>query len=662
MMLFTPIKLRGIELKNRIVMSAMDLSYLEDGFINERIIRFYEERARGGVGLIILGGCNIDEHSYYFMPSVNHDQYIPGLGEFTHRIKKQGAKVGCQLFQAGRYTYSFLTGIQSVAPSPVASPFTGEVPRELTIDEIYKLIDKFAQAALRAKKAGFDLIEVVASAGYLISQFLSPLTNLRSDEFGGSLENRMRFGLEVIRAVRVQLGDDYPIMVRFAGNELLTGGTAEHEILTFAQELEKAGADALNVTGGWHESKIPQLTMDVPPGAFIYLAQSIKEMVSIPVVASNRINDPVLAEKMLLQGKADLITVARGLIADPEWPRKAKEGRLKEIRKCIACNQGCMDHVFEVKAVECLVNAEAGHEWETEIKPVSDIKRVLVIGGGPAGMEAARVAAQRGHEVYLWEKVGRLGGQLSLAAIPPGRQEFNNLLNFLEESIYRLGVKITLNKEANLTNVTELKPEVIILATGALPISPSIPGIKHNNVVQAWDVLEQGFELGRDIVVIGGGAVGCETALYLANKGTIDAETVRFLLLHNVESPEKIRKLATYSSKKITLIEQKKQIGRDIGKSSRWSILSQLSLHGVNVLTSSSVIAIESNGVLIEKNGVKRGLDADYVVLAVGSKPQDHLYTQLNNLVDEIYLIGDAKEPRKAMEAIREGFQVAILI
>lgn len=658
MRLLTPITIRNTEIPNRIVMSAMHMSYTDDGYANERIYRFYEERAQGGAGLIMVGGCQIDHHGYNSMISVSDDKYIPRLKVLTSRVQKHGSRIGCQLFQAGRYSFSFLSGVQSVAPSPVYSPLTREVPRELSTEEVYQVIASFGQAARRAREAGFDVVEIIGSAGYLVSQFLSPLTNFRSDEFGGSLENRMRFGLEVVREVRRQVGDDYPVGIRLAGNELVPGGTPHDEILAFARELEKAGVDLINVTGGWHESRVPQITMNVPEGAYVYLAQAIKRAVNVKVVASNRLNNVELAERILLNRQADMISIARGLIADPELPLKVREGKTSLVRRCIACNQGCMDHTFGMGIVECLVNARAGHECELEITPAESPKQVLVIGGGPAGMEAARVAAERGHKVALWEKADCLGGQLHLAAVPPGRSDFRYLVEYLVNSLNDLNVDITLNQAADLQKVKDFGPDVIVVATGALPSSPSIPGADKHHVIQAWKVLKGDIELGDEIVVIGGGAVGCETALHLAHAGTIDADTLKFLTVHRVEDPERLYQLSTRGIKHVTLIEQLPRVAQDIGRSNRWVIYHDLRRYGVDLKTSTRVVAIEEEGVVVETDDKVQVIKADTVILAVGSKPDNHLFYQLQGLAPEIYLVGDAREPRKAMEAIHEGFKV----
>lgn len=660
MKLFTPIVINQLELKNRVVMSAMHLGYAENSYVTERLIRFYEERAKGEAGLLIVGGVDIDEHAYANMPSVSDDKYIGGLKELTSRLHNYGAKVGCQLFQAGRYSFASLTGIQAVSASAVKSPLTNEVPRALSTEEVYLMIETFGQAARRAREAGFDLVEVLGSAGYLVSQFLSPTTNMRTDEFGGSLENRMRFGIEVVKEVRRQVGNDFPLSTRFTGHELVPGGTTREELITFATKLEQAGADLLNVTGGWHESSVPQITMNVPQGAFVYMAQQIKQAVTIPVVASNRINDPLIAERILVNHQADLVTMARGLLADPELPRKARAGRYQEIRKCIACNQGCMDHVFDGKIVECLVNAEAGHEFEINQQPAVSQKRILIIGGGPAGMETARVAALRGHEVTIWEHSHQLGGQLHLAAAAPGRSDFRYLDEYLQTSLQVLGVKIEVNKKATAENIRLFNPDALVIATGAAPRVLPVPGADRPNVIQAWDLLaDNSIETGANIVVVGAGAVGCETALSLARIGTIDAETLQFLTMHKVESADSLYELSTHGLKKITIIEQQPKIGADIGRSSKWVISMDLPRFGVQVITGARVIEVNDEGVVIDKDKERDTIPADTVVLAVGSRANNELYEQLKDVVPEVFLIGDGRQPRKVMDAIHEGFHLA---
>jgi 2,4-dienoyl-CoA reductase (NADPH2) len=653
-----------MELKNRIVMPAMHFLSSWEGMVLPHHVDYFAERAKGGAALIIIGGCTIDETSGAInMLSAKDDKFIAGLSGLAKAVQAHGAKIAAQLYHAGRYSHSLLMGgKQSVSSSPIRSRFTGETPRELSIPEVRQTQKNYAMAAARVQRAGFDAVEVIASAGYLISQFLSPIVNRRKDEYGGGFENRMRFGLEVIQEIRRGVGPDFPIIVRVAGNEFMDGGLANEEARLFSKSLEEAGANMINVTGGWHETRVPQITMGLPRGGFVYLAQGIKQAVSIPVMACNRISDPILADRILRDGQADLIGFGRGLIADPDLPQKARQGRFDEINYCIACNQGCFDPIFEQKPQTCLVNARAGAEGKLTLEPSSSKKRVMVIGGGPAGMEAARVAALRGHLVSLYEKSETLGGQLPLAAAPPGRGEFLTFVRYLEGQMKKLNVTVHPRTEANPRHVEMEKPDAVILATGAEPLVPDIKGVRLPNVVLAWDVLSGKADTGKEVVIIGGGAVGLETALFLARKGTIDAETLYFLMVNQAEKPETIQTLLYRGLKKITVLEMLKRIGQDIGRSTRWTILEDLSRLGVRTLTKAKAKEITDQGVWIDRDGREEWIPGDTVVLAAGSRPVDSLYDQIKDRVKEIYVIGDAKSPRKALEAVAEGLDVGRMI
>ncbi|MFP3913199.1 MAG: FAD-dependent oxidoreductase, partial [Desulfobacteraceae bacterium] len=531
--LFSPIKINRMELKNRIVMTAMHLGYTPQGEVTDRLVDFYALRAQGGVGLIVVGGCPIDEMGGMVgMIGLNDDRYIPGLERLTRAVQEGGAKIAAQLYQAGRYTHSAMIGGKTpFSASAVRSRLTGETPRALDMDEIPEVQNRFAQGAVRARAAGFDAVEILGSAGYLISQFLSSVTNMREDSYGGPLENRMRFGLEVMEKVRGAVGPDYPVILRIAGNEFMKGGNTNEEAKIFAREAENIGVDLFNVTGGWHETRIPQLTMSVPRGAYVYLAQGIKSAVKTPVLASNRINDPRVGEEILRNGQADMVTMARGLLADPELPQKALQGSPERIYHCVACNQGCFDSIFRGRPATCLINPRAGREAETHAQPADPPKRILVIGGGPAGMKAACVAAERGHQVTLMEKTEQLGGQLLLNRSIPGRGELLTAVQDLKNNLRALGVELQLRVTADQNRVRELAPETVVLASGARPVTPQIPGIDSPHVVQSWEVLAGRKGVGTRVVVLGGNAVGLETALYLAHVGTLTPEMLHFLMV-----------------------------------------------------------------------------------------------------------------------------------
>jgi 2,4-dienoyl-CoA reductase (NADPH2) len=663
-LLFSPIRINGMHLKNRIVMTAMHLGYTPQGEVTDQLVEFYAERARGGTGLIIVGGCPIDEFGGMVgMIGLNDDRFIPGLERLTGTVKQAGAKIAAQLYQAGRYTHSaMIGGRKPFSSSAVRSKLTGETPRALQPEEIPGVQDRFAEAAARAQKAGFDAVEILGSAGYLISQFLSPITNLRDDGYGGSLQNRMRFGLEVIEKVRKAVGSRYPILLRLAGNDFMEGGHTNKEARIFASEAEKSGVDLFNVTGGWHETRVPQLSMHVPHKAFSYLAQGIKSAVRAPVVASNRINDPNLGEEILRNGEADMVTIARGLLADPELPNKARDGKAHLIYHCVACNQGCFDRIFQLRPVTCLVNPRAGQERETSITPASRVKKVLVIGGGPAGMKAACTAAERGHDVLLAEKADRLGGQILLNEPIPGRKEMVTAARDLENNLRALHVKVLLSTEADASFVRKRGVDVAVIATGASPSLPDMPGIKSEKVVSAWDVLSGKARSGKRVVVVGGNAVGLETALYLAAQGTITPETLYFLLISRAESLETVETLLNRGNKEVTVVEMTKKAGVDIGNSTRWTIMAELHRLGVKIMTGAKAVEIQKEGVTIEKEGGKDLLPADTVVIASGSKPENTLAEALAGSVAEIHVVGDARSPRNALEAIHDGLMAGLKI
>jgi 2,4-dienoyl-CoA reductase (NADPH2) len=662
--LFSPITINSMVLKNRIVMTAMHLGYTPTGEVSDRLVAFYRERARGGVGLIIVGGCPVDEYGGMLgMIGLFDDRFIPGLQRLTGAVKAEGAKIAAQLYQAGRYTHSAMIGGRTpFSASAVRSKLTGETPRALELEEIPQVQESFASAALRAKNSGFDAVEVLGSAGYLISQFLSPITNLRKDLYGGSLENRMRFGLEVVQKVRKAVGPDYPIIMRLAGNEFMPGGNENKVARVFASELEKSGVDLFNITGGWHETRIPQLTMFVPRKAFVYLAQGIKSAVSVPVIASNRINDPTAAEQIIRRGESDLVTMARALIADPDLPNKARAGREKEIYHCVACNQGCFDSIFRLWPVTCMVNPRAGIELDAEITRPPKRKKILVLGGGPAGMKAACTAAERGHHVTLVEKAERLGGQVLLNHAIPGRAEMLSLARDLRNNLWALGVNVVLGREADAGFIKDMKPDALVIATGAVPNSPDIPGKDGGNVFSAWDVLSEQIQVGRRVVIVGGNAVGLETALFLAVQGTISPETLHFLVANKAETWETIEELVNKGNKDITVIEMTKRAGQDIGSSTRWTVMAELSRLGVKVITNTRVVEISSDGVRIEKEAGGEILPADSVILATGSKSVDAFSGPVTGVVQEVYRIGDAVQPRNALEAVKEGFLIGLKI
>ncbi|MEW6227218.1 MAG: FAD-dependent oxidoreductase [Bacillota bacterium] len=634
-LLTSPTKIGNMELRNRMVMAPMVTDYAyEDGSVTGRLRAYHEERAKGGVGLIIVEASYVHPSGKGFQNEVGiySDKLVPGLRSLANVAHAHGAKIAIQLYHGGRQTTSNVTGQPIVAPSPIPDPTKGETPKELSKDEIAGLVKTFAEAARRAKAAGFDAVEVHGAHGYLINEFLSPYSNKRTDEYGGSLENRMRFPLEVVRAVRQAVGPGFPVTYRMSADEKVPGGLTLDETKVFAKRLEQEGINALHVSAGVYESAAWIIQpMSLPRGCLVDLAQGIKSAVKIPVIAVGRINDPEVAETILAEGKADLIAFGRELLTDPDMPRKVTEGRLDEIRRCIACCQGCIDELFQDHPITCTVNPRTGFERQFTLSKTPSARKVLVVGGGPAGMEAARAAAIRGHRVTLWEKAANLGGQLPLASASPQKGEIATFLDFIKKEMGRLKVNVQVNKEATLDAIRAEKPDVVVIATGARPSKLNVPGADRKNVVVSWDVIAGKAQVGKKVAIIGGGLVGCETAEFLAEKG------------HDV-----------------TIVEMLPRIGWDIGPLVGALLFDRLAKYGVKTVTGAKTTAIGERDVTVEKDGKTETLSGfDSVVIAVGSTPEDTLANQLEGTGIDYYVIGDAWRTRRITHAVYEGLRVA---
>ncbi len=665
--IFDPIAINQLKVKNRIYMPAMHMGMAVDFEVTDPLINFYAERARGGAGLICVGYATVDDLSGNTTNIGAHrDEFIPGLTRLANAIKENGACAAAQLNHAGRYNFSFfLNGQQPVAPSAIASRMTKETPHALTIDEIHTIVDAFAQAAGRVQAAGFDAVEILSGTGYLISEFLSPLTNQREDDYGGDLPNRMRFGLEVMQAIRRKVGQDFPVIVRMNGNDFMVDGQDRRELQTYARALQEEGhVDALSINVGWHEARVPQITTAVPRGAFAYLARAIKKQVSIPVIYGHRVNDPATARELILDDMCDMVAMGRSLIADPYLPEKTRLNREKEIVHCVACAQGCFDNLFKLKSVECLCNPKAGHEAEcTAIRKTDTPKRIMVVGGGAAGMRAALTAAERGHSVHLYEASAELGGQLYLAAAPPGRNEFATLARDLAIQVALSPVEVHLNMVVDEALLEANPPDHVIVATGARPITPPIPGIEGAHVVQAWDVLRNRVRTGRRCVIVGGGAVGVETALFLAEKGTLSGETLKFLMVNKAEPVDELYALAVNGTKEVVVVEMIDRIGQGLGKTTRWTLLQDLQRTNVQTLTATRVLEITPQGVTVETaDGGRQDIPADTVVLGVGSQSHHPLSESLERLGIPCTTAGDADQVATAFEAMHSGFKAGMAI
>jgi len=621
-------RLKNVELRNRIVMAPM-LSRLCDpnGVVSPKLIDYYTERARGGVGLIIVEYCYIDEKESKANPGqlgVYDDQLIAGLGDLAEAIQEWGAKAILQICHAGRCTSAKIMGRQPIAPSSMPS-YTGEMAREMTLEEIEGAIESFAEAARRAKTAGYDGVELHGTHGYLLAQFLSPHTNRRTDKYG---RDRGLFALETLDRVRSRVGSNFPVGYRISGDEFIEGGITLPEAKTLAKRLEEKGIDYLHVSAGIIETgQRFILPMYFPKGALLPLAEGIKSSVNVPVIAVGAIHDPALAEEALQKKRADLIAMGRALIADPELPNKVQSGKLEEIRTCLRCNQGCISRLPHNKTQRCAINAEVGRERQMRIHPVSKAKHVCVIGGGPAGMEAARLLSLRGHRVTLIEKEKELGGLLRYATVPDFKVELKSFLEYLKTQVQKLAVEILLDRRATPEFVKEIKPDSVVLAAGSSLRIPDISGTGKPFVATSIELLSGSFKAGARVVVVGGAAMGCEVAALLASSGT-----------------------------KVTLVEMLGDLATDLEMRSRLALLQLLKERGVKILTNWKLEKIENGYVLlVSRDWEKLEVATNSVILALGLTSNQELLKPLRESFRDVYAVGDCVEPRKIYQAIHEG-------
>ena len=658
--LFSPIEIKpGFTLKNRILMPALHHNYTPDGTLTDQFRAYYKTRAQGGVGLLIIGACRFEGSGA--KPNVVRlagDEDIPMWKSFLEELHALDCKVAVQLFHAGRYVANGANadGTDAVAPSPVYSTYSHDTPRAITLEEMAALKENWAAAAVRAKQAGFDAVEIIGSAGYLLSQFLSPVTNLRTDDYGGSAENRRRFPLEVIRAVRAAVGGDYPILFRLSGKDFMPGSNGLAEAMEFAVLAEEAGVDLLNITGGWHETTVPQLPGDLPRGGLSYLAEGIKRVVHIPVCACNRINSPETAEELLAQGKADLIGMGRPLLADPELPNKAREGREHLIRPCMACNQGCLVGAFFDRPVRCLTNGMCGHEAELQPLPC-DGGRVLVVGGGPAGCECALRLAQRGYKVSLWEKSGSLGGQLKLAAVCAAKSELPHLLNYYRSALDEAGVEVCLHTEATAQAVRNAGFTRVIVANGGAADPVKLPDTHGIPVATTEDILTGAVIPGKRVVIVGAGFKGVETARYLARRSSMTAEELFYFVTQQAEPMDVIGRMVNTCHREITIVEQEKKIGIGYEPGIAWPALQELRRLGVQQRRLCRLTACTDHSVLCEqteKDGTLSQVEipCDTIVFSAGVHADESLTDALRALDIEAVSLGNCTSVARAIEQI----------
>lgn len=636
MKVFEPMKINGLELKNRIVVSAMVTNYCTpDGNATEKFIAYHEHKAKGGWGLIITEDYAVTPTAGGFvnLPGLWEDGQIESHRKLTERVHAAGGKIAAQIYHAGRETSSAVTGVQPVAPSAVREPSMPETPRELTIPEIHTLVEQFGDCAKRAKAAGFDAVEVHGAHGYLVGAFASPFSNKRSDEYGGTIRNRARFGMEIIRNIKEKCGEDYPVLYRISSVEYVPGGLDIEESKVIARLMEEAGADCIHCSQGVYAST----HTIIPPSVFsragyVEHAAEMKKAVQIPVIAVGRINDVEIAESVLQSKKADLVTMARASLADPELPNKVLKGRGDEVIRCIGCLQGCIGENGKGNGIRCLVNPLTGMEDEYDLTPAEKAKQVLVIGGGIAGCEAAISAALKGHKVTLIEKNDRLGGQWIPASVPIGKSEFTSFLCWQKSMLEKMHVQILLNTTADAELIKLYEPDTVIIATGSRPFIPPIQGADQDFVVTAHDVLLGKTEPGNRVVVIGGGLVGAETADMLGQQ-----------------------------CEQVTIIEMLSQIMKDGEAAPTKYMKERFSQNGVQIHTSTKLLEIGDHTVTAEKDGERFVLEnIDTVIIAVGVKTDRTLLDSMEHVSCKVLKVGDANGVKNGYLGIREGYEAGL--
>jgi len=643
--LFQPGQIGSMTVKNRIVMPPMSsrLSTIH-GEVTDNMVAYYAERAKGGVGTIIVEYAYIDEFESKAAISqlgVQTDHHITGLNQLSEAIKSYGAKAVLQIAHGGRQTDPGKMGMTPVGPSAIPDPLLSATmgepnwTRELDIDEIQEIIQSFADAARRTQMAGFDGVELHGSHGYLLCQFLSPFSNHRNDMYGGGLDERARMPLETVDRVRSTVGPDYPIFYRVSGDEFVPGGLTLDETKRFAQMLQEAGVNCIHVSCGNFSS----IHRFVPPiyfdhGYFTYLAEEIRKVVNVPVIAVGAVSEPDHANWLVEQGKADFVSMGRALIADPHLPNKAREGKLDEIRPCIRCNEGCINRFFKGWTMRCAVNPQCGREvYYGEIQPVEEPGKVLVAGGGPAGMEAAIIAAQRGHQVILCEKEAELGGLLRDVVVPKYKYDIRRLLNHLRYKVYHdENIEIRTDTEVSPEMVRDIGPDVVLVASGSTSIIPDFPGSDRFNVVLGENVYAGRQDVGQKVVVAGGGMLGCEIAVMLAEKG-----------------------------KQVTIIEMLDEVAHDVEPLTQMTLKEMLHEHGVHIITGHKLDMVNDQGaVVMDKDWNKTVIPTDNIVVALGRTPNNELIDQLAATGVRIVPLGDCVEPGDIGDCIHDAFVHAV--
>ncbi len=666
--MLAPLDLGHTTLKNRVVMGSMHTGLEDRLWHRNKLAEYFAERARGGVGLIITGGFNPNRQGWFYPfagSMINHADaatHIP----VTRAVHKAGGKICMQILHAGRYSYVPWSRSASALKSPI-NPFK---PKALSTREVEKTVRDFARSAKLAKRAGYDGVEIMGSEGYLINQFTAPATNQRSDKYGGSVENRLRFPREIVEAVRKACGPEFIIVYRLSVIDLIPNGCTLDETVRLAQDIEKAGASIINTGIGWHEARVPTIVTSVPRAAFVDATALIKQQINIPLIASNRINTPEIAEDIISSGKADMVSMARPMLADADFVNKAAAGKADEINTCIACNQACLDHTFQLKRASCLVNPRACFETELVYKPVKKAKKIAVVGAGPAGLSASTVLAERGHNVTLIDSDDRIGGQFNMAARVPGKEEFWETIRYFGKKIEQTGVKLELGRRVAPGELAAEGYDEVVVATGVSPRTPPIDGIDHPKVVSYIDVLRGGAPIGERVAIIGAGGIGFDVGEFLSHAGEHGKPMPVAEWME--EWGVKVGSMApggleqakpAPSPRQIYLLQRKStQPGKDLGKTSGWVHRATLKAKKVQMVAGVSYEKIDDAGLHITVNGKQQILDVDQVVLCAGQESLRELYPddgQVNGT--QHHLIGGAELAAEldAKRAIRQGAELA---
>lgn len=657
--LFQPIQIGSITIPNRMIMGSMHLGLEGMPHTADRMIAFYGKRFEGGIGLITTGGIGINEPSkgsdIFF--NLQKEEDCKELEKVATTLKSQG-HFCAQLFHAGRYAYNR----NLVAPSAIRAPINRFKPRALTEEEAWQTIEDFGNAAVRAREVGFSAVEVMGSEGYLINQFLSPVTNQRDDYFGGTPEKRMNFGIEVMKKIR-EKDKTLPVIYRMSGIDLIPGNPPLEEVQEFARKIRDAGADALNIGIGWHESRIPTISMLVPRGSWAKISKKFKEVITdIPIIASNRINNGEVASSVIKNGEADIVSMARPLLADPAIANKIKEGKEERINTCIACNQACLDHAFNDNMVSCLVNPEANRELEYSQKPKGKKSKVVIVGGGPAGMEAARVCATLGHETILIEQSHAIGGQLHYASNIPGKFEFKETIRYFTNELNALNIDIRLNTKCDMELLESISPDAVIFSTGVRPREVSLPGLEKKSHANYVQYLTGKYNPGKNVAIIGGGGIACDSAHKLVEDH--DPSIQDYFDKYNVDSFTEVKIRPEQSERKVNILRRSGKIGAGLGATTGWALLQELQSRGVTFYTGLKYKEVNDEGLVIETNsGKELTVPCDSILICAGQEKEDSLAEQYKNKYPnkQVFIIGGAKDPSRldAKRAIYEGGSVA---